>query len=794
MRTRALAFAVGLVALALAPACRPGSDSILVVTVTLAGSLPGATALDVTLTSTAGTSENVYPAPGDDAIAFPTTLTARVPARVTGNVTIDVKANDAGGRVLAHGHQGPFAIAVGARQTIVVHLDCGGVACAPAGVDGGAGPDAAADDGATSATSTCGNGVIDLGETCDTAIAAGAPGACPRADCDDGLACTTNVRAGDGCRATCAHAEVTARVAGDKCCPTGATNADDPDCSSTCGNGVVDVGETCDTAIAAGAKGACPKAADCDDGATCTDDRLISAGTCAAICAHAARVTQTGSASDGCCPPGAWHEADVDCPASCGDGKLQGDERCDPGILAGTFGACPRSCDDGNACTLDTRVGSGCQLQCAHFAVTATVSGDGCCPPKATRRTDRDCAPACGNGVVEPGETCDKGAAAASPGACPKTCAPSPSTCLVAALAGSEDDCTRRCELTKVTACDPKPDGCCADGCTPLTDPDCSPTCGDGVVQAANGETCDVAIAAGQPGACAKGCSDGVACTRDVLVAAGTCEAACLFLPIKEARPGDGCCPQGADATLDADCPAVCGNAVAEPPAETCDYAAGVGACPMTCPTGDACTPIRLEGVVGACTSACVPRPVTSCKSGDGCCPAGCTVAVDADCPAVCGDGVLSAGEVCDRGITAGQPGACLASCDDHDACTLDGASGTPAGCSRACTHVAVTACLTGDGCCPAGCTERTDADCKLDACGDGHLEVGETCDPPASCPAACPDDGDACTRERLVGDGARCTARCESVPVTACSGASVDLCCPTGCTPTTDVDCPEGP
>jgi len=186
------------------------------------------------------------------------------------------------------------------------------------------------------------------------------------------------------------------------------------------------------------------------------------------------------------------------------------------------------------------------------------------------------------------------------------------------------------------------------------------------------------------------------------------------------------------------------------------------------------------------------PAPRDGVQAGDGCCPAGCTVAIDADCPTVCGDGVLSAGEACDRGITAGQPGACLPTCDDHDACTLDGAVGTPAGCSRACTHFAVTACLSGDGCCPAGCDEKADADCKA-TCGDGARQQGETCDPPSTCPVACPDDGDACTRERLVGDGVRCTARCESVPVTACSGATVDLCCPTGCTPVTDVDCPVG-
>jgi hypothetical protein len=67
---------------------------------------------------------------------------------------------------------------------------------------------------------------------------------------------------------------------------------------------------------------------------------------------------------------------------------------------------------------------------------------------------------------------------------------------------------------------------------------------------------------------------------------------------------------------------------------------------------------------------------------------------------------------------------------------------------------------------------------------------AGETCDPAASCPATCPDDGDRCTIEQLTGDAAHCDAVCQHVPVTACSGRTADLCCPTGCTPATDVDC----
>jgi hypothetical protein len=72
------------------------------------------------------------------------------------------------------------------------------------------------------------------------------------------------------------------------------------------------------------------------------------------------------------------------------------------------------------------------------------ISGDGCCPPGATNATDSDCAPKCGNKVVERGETCD--------GNCPDECPQAPPDrfgrlgCLRWTLAGDADQCTKRCE------------------------------------------------------------------------------------------------------------------------------------------------------------------------------------------------------------------------------------------------------------------------------------------------------------------------------------------------------------
>ena len=80
--------------------------------------------------------------------------------------------------------------------------------------------------GANSADATtdrCGNGTLDPGESCDTGIASGMPGACPVA-CDDGNPCTADHLAGAGCLAECAHDPIV----------------------NCCGNGQVEAGESCD--------------------------------------------------------------------------------------------------------------------------------------------------------------------------------------------------------------------------------------------------------------------------------------------------------------------------------------------------------------------------------------------------------------------------------------------------------------------------------------------------------------------------------------------------------------------
>lgn len=69
------------------------------------------------------------------------------------------------------------------------------------------------------------------------------------------------------------------------------------------------------------------------------------------------------------------------------------------------------------------------------------------------------------------------------------------------------------------------------------------------------------------------------------------------------------------------------------------------------------------------------------------------------------------------------ERGECVTSadCDDANACTIDACSGFP----KACTSTLITACSSGDACCPSGCNLTTDADCT--GCGDGSCNQDET-------------------------------------------------------------------
>jgi hypothetical protein len=63
---------------------------------------------------------------------------------------------------------------------------------------------------------------------------------------------------------------------------------------------------------------------------------------------------------------------------------------------------------------------------------------------------------------------------------------------------------------------------------------------------------------------------------------------------------------------------------------ETCDPPAS---CPTVCNDNEACTMNVLSGSAATCDAVCTYPAITTCTTGDGCCPMGCMYADDNDCP-----------------------------------------------------------------------------------------------------------------------------------------------------------------
>lgn len=72
----------------------------------------------------------------------------------------------------------------------------------------------------------------------------------------------------------------------------------------------------------------------------------------------------------------------------------------------------------------------------------------------------------------------------------------------------------------------------------------------------------------------------------------------------------------------------------------------------------------------------------------------------------VCGNGVVEGDERCD--------GDCPTSCPDTT-CATRTLVGSASSCDARCQSSPVTACTSGDGCCPSGCSLPGDSDCSLD-------------------------------------------------------------------------------
>lgn len=389
----------------------------------------------------------------------------------------------------------------------------------------------------------------------------------------------------------------------------------------------------------------------------------------------------------------------------CGNGRLEPDESCDTAIASGQ-GRCPSAldCNDNIACTadvLDVAAGNLCSAVCRHQAIVMAGPSDGCCPSQGNAGNDPDCA-GCGDGVVQPTETCDT-AVTSGLSKCPTAAdCDDGDPCTTDALVGG-GSCQAACTHKKITAFIGG-DKCCPTGAHANNDADCAPVCGNGQLE--TNELCDSAIAAGQPGACvtAAQCNDNIACTADSvnLPQGNACRAQCAHTPVTLAGPADGCCPPGASPGSDPDC-AGCGDGVVQA-SETCDTAIASG--PNKCPTaadcndGKACTVDSLVGG-GTCTAACAHAQNTSLMPGDGCCldPASTLRSTDSDCPKV----------------SVGFPCVSAVDCDSSRCEAFDGYGGNKY-CTASCQSNAVTPAST----CPASANTQLQAVCLSRASESG--------------------------------------------------------------------------
>ena len=402
----------------------------------------------------------------------------------------------------------------------------------------------------------------------------------------------------------------------------------------------------------------------------------------------------------------------------CGDGMIEGSEQCDLGMLNGTGVGCNSSC------AFDCMTGTDCNKMnnpCNGTAtcVANTVMGQmvmACMPgtPLANGAmcgTNMFCvnmncvAPACGDGVVESPEECDDGNTV------------------------NGDGCDNNCKFSCVST-DPTRDCASTSACVTMG-------------------TCDNTTHVCAPGS---NVADGTGCGTGQICIMGNCTAA------------------------------TCGDGFTTPP-EQCDFGTGNNVAgsgcqpnctfscttnPNSCDDGNPCNGTETCNMVtgpnntpGQKCAAGTPLPDgTSCGGGKVCKSGVCSTPA-----AVCGNGIVEAGEQCDLGAMNGTGVGCSATCQFD--CQ------TNANCTSATTCVANGTCVMGTvngqtiqkcqaganaakcTACAAGFCNGTGS-CNASVCGDGCVDAskGEQCDPP---------------------NGTTCDANCHTIIVAVCGNGKIE-------------------
>ncbi|MFO0587133.1 MAG: DUF4215 domain-containing protein [Polyangiaceae bacterium] len=559
--------------------------------------------------------------------------------------------------------------------------------------------------------------------------------------------------------------------------------------AASCGDGIVNNGEVCDSGAQNGMYGACK--ADCsglgprcgdsivNGPEQCDDGNVSNTDACLNTCQNAACGDGFVRAGMEMCDDGNMSNTDAclnTCvPASCGDSFVQaGVEQCDDGNQVNTdaclttcmnatcgdgfLRAGVEQCDDGNQINTDACLSTCQNATCGDGVVRAGVDQ---CDDGNASNTD-NCLntcnnPTCGDGFVHTGvEQCDDGNQV-NTDACLNTCQN--------AICG---DGVVRAGVEQCDDGNPVNTDACLNTCQ-------NATCGDGIVQAGveqcddgnqvNGDSCTNMCAQAICGdgvvqAGVEQCDDGNASNTDA------CVTGC-----KSATCGDGFvqanvegCDDGNQIDNDAcrnDCKLPgCGDGVKQAN-EQCDdgNASNTDGCLVTCflpSCGDGFVQTGVEQCddgnqddTDACPTTCVPAKcgdkfvqdgVEQCDDGNqddtDACVQGCV-------SATCGDGFIQAGvEQCDDGNQIDNddcPNNCISpTCGDgvkqpNEECDDGNQDDTDA-----CLHTCMNA-KCGDGVVEAGVEQCDDGnqidddacpnDCQSASCGDGVKQPGEACD-----------------------------------------------------------------
>jgi hypothetical protein len=224
----------------------------------------------------------------------------------------------------------------------------------------------------------CGNGVREGDEKCD---GSDCPTSCPA------MGCQRRKLQGSAaqCTAECVDDTlITTCTAGDSCCPSTCTTANDADCMCHCGNGVTEIAcnEKCD-------------GNDCPTSCPAMGCQLRqlkgSATACTAECVNAGMRTTCSPTKDGCCPSTCNATNDADCMPMCGNGVVEAGETCDPPSACSTQSDACANDDD----HIRMRMGnvSTCTFKCVTTPRPCSPTSDGFCPSTCAPCSDPDCSP-----------------------------------------------------------------------------------------------------------------------------------------------------------------------------------------------------------------------------------------------------------------------------------------------------------------------------------------------------------------------------------------------------------------